>query len=260
MSQNVDPYYTGGESLEAKAVRLLNRQLGELQSIRGLNGESPQFTACYDATRTALDKFLGPESHHTKTFCNILFLDFQMSVTPFGGMAPPPGYVSAEDLRIFREGCNTADATLRAAIRHVEDYGVFVVQPKPEPIGRGRGKGGVSQNFHGPVHLNQAIATDSAVQRIGHVGNKTGTDLKEISNLLQQSQDLSPNQVRQAVADVEALAAEVEKPEERRNWKTVLDTGQKILDVAGKATDLAGKLAPYLPAVAGLIEAAGRHI
>jgi hypothetical protein len=183
-----------------------------------------------------------------------------MTTIGYGEFAPPPGYVSPEDLRAYQEGSATAEQTLKAAIQEIEDFGVHVEEPKPA-TGRGRGRsGGISQNFHGPTQINQAIATDSAVQRIGRLGNQTGADLKELSNLLQQSQDLSPNQVRQAVADVEALAVEVEKPEERRNWKAVLDTGQKILDVAGKATDLAGKLAPYLSPVVALIEAAGRHI
>jgi hypothetical protein len=62
--------------------------------------------------------------------------------------------------------------------------------------------------------------------------------------------------VRQGVADVEALAVEVEKPEEKRNWKAVLDYGQKILDVAGKAVDLGAKLGPYLPAVVELVDKA----
>ncbi len=246
------------ESPDKKAIRLLNRQLGELQSIRGLNAENPLFTAWYDTTKTALDRFLGPDSHHTRTFGSIMFLDFQLTVTPFGGTAPPSSYVSPEDLRIFREGCNTADATLRAAIRHVEDYGVYAEEPRPKPAPAGRRKGGVSQNFHGPVQLNQAIATDSAVQRVGHVGNETGIDLKELSDLLQQSQDLTPRQVRQGVADIEALADEVEKPEEKRNWRSVLECGQRVLELAGKAVDLGTKLGPHLPAVVALIEKA-RH-
>jgi hypothetical protein len=243
------------ESLDRKAIRLLNRQLGELQAIRGLNSEDPAFTAWHDATRTALDKFLGPESHHTRTFCNLMFLDFRMTVTPFGGMQPPPGYVSPEDLRIFREGCSGADATLRAAIRHVEDYGVCVEELKPAPAGRGRGRsGGINQTFHAPVTMNQAIATDSAVQRIGHLGDRTGAALKEISDLLQQSQDLTPRQVRQGIADVEALAVEVEKDEHKRNWGVVLEHGQRALDLAGKAVDLGTKLGPLLPTVVTLME------
>jgi hypothetical protein len=180
-----------------------------------------------------------------------------MTVTPFGRMPPPPGYVSAEDLRIFREGCSSADATLRAAIRHVEDYGTHVERVNPLLAIAGRGKtGGVSQTFHAPVTMNQAIAADGAVQRIGHVGNKTGSDLKEILYLLQQSQDLTPRQLTEGTADIEALAVEVEKPEEKRNWKAVLEYGQKVLDVAAKAVDLGAKLAPYTPAILTLTDQA----
>lgn len=82
------------------------------------------------------------------------------------------------------------------------------------------------------MRLNQAIATGSAVLRVSHLGDKTGADLKEISDLLQQSQDLSPNQVRQGVADIAALAVQVEKPEEKRNWKAVLGRGQSVLELA----------------------------
>jgi hypothetical protein len=106
------------------------------------------------------------------------------------------------------------------------------------------------------LSLNQAIATDSAIQRIGHVGDKTGADLKEISDLLQQSQDLTPRQVMHGIADIEALAVEVEKPEEKRNWRAVLDYGQKVLDLAVKATDLGAKLAQHPPTIVGLMEGA----
>jgi hypothetical protein len=77
------------------------------------------------------------------------------------------------------------------------------------------GGGSVSQTFHAPVTMNQAIATDSAVQRIGHLGDKTGSALKEISDLLQQSQDLTPRQVKQGVADVEAWRSKSRSPRRR---------------------------------------------
>jgi hypothetical protein len=256
MSQNIDPSFN--ESPEAKAIRLLNRQLGELQqTIRSLNNtDNPRFKAWRDTTRGVIERFLGKENHHTMRFVSTRF--FTMTTIGYGEYAPPPGYVSPEDLRAYQEGSATAEQTLKAAIQEIEDFGVHVEEPKPS-TGKGRSRsGGISQNFHGPTQINQAIATDSAVQRIGRVGNQTGADLKELSNLIQQSQDLSPNQVRQAVADVEALAVEVEKPEEKRNWKAVLDTSQKILDVAAKAADLAAKLAPYTPTVVALVENA-RH-
>ncbi len=258
MSQNVDPHFS--ESPEAKAIRLLNRQLGQLQTVRGYDDDHPEFTAWRDATREILQKFLGKDSQFTTTFNGARFYGPSYMESDFPGVRRrPEDFQKRIHAEAFQKGCAKVDATIRAAIRHVEDFGVHVEESKQTERGRGRG-GAINQNFHGPTHVNQAIATDSAVQKIGRVGNQTGADLKDLSNLLQQSQDLSPNQVRQAVADIEALAVEVEKPEEKRNWKAVLDTGQKILDVAGKATDLAGKLGPYIATVVALIEAAGRHI
>jgi hypothetical protein len=226
-----------------------------LQTVRGLNYKDPAFTAWRDTTTNILDKFLGPDDNHSHRFQTLRFSG-PIRILPFGSRVPRPGYISHEDAEAFRRSCETSDATLRAAIKHVEDFGVYVEEYKPTPAGRGRGKssGGVSQNFHGAVNLNQAIATDSAVQRIGRVGNKTGTELKEILYLLQQSQDLTPRQVRQGVADVEALAVEVEKPEEKRNWTAVLECGQRVLDLAAKAADLGAKLGPHLPILVALVE------
>ncbi len=90
--------------------------------------------------------------------------------------------VSANNGTAFRVGCETSDASLRAAIRHVEDFGVYVEETKPAPVGRGDGRsGGVTQNFNGPVTFHaQAIATDNAIQKIEHMGNTTGSSLKEM--------------------------------------------------------------------------------
>jgi hypothetical protein len=71
---------------------------------------------------------------------------------------------------------------------------------------------------------------------------------------LQQSEDLTPRQVRLGLAGIEALAEEVQKPNEKRNGKRILENGQIILDVANKATDLVQKLAPYLPVIIALVE------
>jgi hypothetical protein len=243
------------ESPEAKAIRLLNRQLGELQTVRGLNHLDPKFQAWRITTLGVLERFLGKDSHHTAAFRYMDFSSREMIIAPFGA-SPPPDYISPKDTYEFKAGCEATDELLRAAIREVEDFGVHVEEAKPAKAGRGKG-GGVSQHFSADtMHVTQAVAADSAVQRINHLGNKTGADLKEISNLLQQSQDLSPNQVRQGVADVEALAVEVEKPEEKRNWKTVLEYGQRVLELAGKAVDLGTKLGPHLPTVVALVEAA----
>jgi len=239
----------GEESPQQKAIRLLNRQLGQLQTIRSLNYKHAEFKAWHDATLSILERSLGPASQHTIRFRDTRFSG-PSSRKPWGSRRPPLDYVSPQDGAAFQKGCGTTEASLRAAIDEVTEFGVYTGEAKPMPAGRG---GGVSQTFHAPVTMNQAIATDSAVQRIGRIGDKNGADLKEISNLLQQSQDLSPNQVRQGVADIEALAAEVEQPEEKRNWKVVLDYGQKVLDLAGKATDLGTKLWPYTPTIVALV-------
>jgi hypothetical protein len=246
------------ESDEQKAVRLLNRQLGGLMIVRGLNYERGEFTAWRDTTTSVLQKYLGSESPHTVRFMKTRFTPSVFRARPWGSGPRPKGYISPEFRDAFSQGCETAEATIKAAIGHIQDFGVRVEAPKHTPAGRGR-SGGISQNFLGPTQVNQALAADSAVQRIGRIGNQAGIDLNELSNLLQQSQDLSPNQVMQGVADIEGLAEEVEKPEEKRNWKAVLEYGLRVLDLAGKAVDLGGKLAPYLPAVVALVESAKLH-
>ena len=245
------------ESPERKAIRLLNRQLGQLQTIRGFNNDHPDFKTWRDTTREILERYLGKASHHTTRFRDTRFYGPSYLRSDYPGIRhPPEGHEGRVQAEAFQKGCATADASLRAAIKHVEDFGVHVEEPKSVPAGRG---GGV--NFHAPVTVeNLAIAADSAIQRIRHVGNKTGADLKEISDLLQQSQDLTPRQVRQGVVDIEALAVEAEKPEEKRNWKAVLERGQAILELASKAVDLGEKLAPYTPAILTLMDQARHYI
>ena len=102
--------------------------------------------------------------------------------------------------------------------------------------------------------MNQAIAAASAIQKIGHVGDATGPSLKEIADLLQQSEDLTPRQVKDGLAGIEGLAEEVQKPEPSRNWKSILKNRQAVLDIAGKAVDLGEKLARYTPAVVALVD------
>jgi hypothetical protein len=242
------------EEYKQKAIRLLKRQLLELKAVRVTNYKSPMFKAWHVTTSSVLETFLGPHSNYTNRFRNTRFL----SLEPFDGDFEFSDDVSTNDGMTFRSACDTTEASLKAAIRHVEDFGVYIEEAKPAPAGRGRGRSG-GVHFNAPVHVhNFAVAADSAVMRISHLGDKTGADLKEISDLLQQSQDLAPNQVRQGVADIEALAVEVEKPEEKRNWRSVLERGQRIMELAGKAVDLGAKLAQYTPTIVALVEKA-RH-
>ncbi len=231
------------ESFDQKAVRLLTEQLKELGSVRGLSSGDPQFKAWHNTTISLLKRFLAPTSPHLESFIDI---GFWTNIYP-----APPGH----ERQLFVDGCRTAEASLRAVVKEIEEFGVHVEQHPAKPAAA---QGGVHQNFYGSVEItNQAIATDNAIQRIGQMGD-TGASLKEIAELFQQSEDLTKRQVKEGLAGIEALAVEVQKPEAKRNWKSVLDYGQTVLTIAGKAGDVAPKLAPYLPAIGDFVHNA-RH-
>jgi hypothetical protein len=226
------------ENSHQKAISLLKRQWEELQIVRALSSDHPRFKSWEDTTQRVLEKFLGKNNQHTIRFADTSFFPMVFPSTEY------------EDLRRFKQGCATVDETLKAAIRDIEDFGVYEEYPKPANS-RGGSGGGLSQNFHGPVSIhNFAIATDNAMQKIEHMGDQTGgASLKQIAKLFQQSEELSPRQVKEGLAHIEAVAVEVSKSEVKRNWKTVLESGNAILELTNKATDLAKKLAPYTPVV-----------
>jgi hypothetical protein len=246
------------ESPEGKAVRLLKRQLAVLQeTIRSLDSTyNPKFTAWRDTTRGMLERFLGKDSHHAKSFSNTIFCGVPVIRTGPGGQLVLERSVTPEDIRLFHEGCKAVEETLKAAIDEVVEFGVHTGRAEPASIRSGRTGHGVSQTFNASVSMNQAIATDHATQYAGQIGNTVGSSLKAIAALLSESDHLTRHEVRQGVADTEALEVEAEKPEAKRNWKAVLDSGQRILELAGKAVDLGTKIGPYLPAVVSLVERA----
>lgn len=250
------------ESPEQKAIRLLNRQLEELKTVRSMNHKRAEFKAWHDTTTSILERFLGSDSEHTTRF----------QMTRFSG-APriqrwrarplPPDYVSNEDRTMFQRGCETVEVTLKAAIRSIEDFGVHAEQPKPAPARRGKDRngGGVTQTFNAPVSIhNLAIAADHAKQKIGNMGDETSVSLREIATLLPQSMDLTPSQVQEALKGIEVLGTETQKPPQRRDWKSILNYGSSVLAIADKAADLGHKLAQYTPQIVALIEAAKQHL
>jgi hypothetical protein len=160
-------------------------------------------------------------------------------------------------------GAVIADATVRAAIRYVEDFGVHVEQPAPAPTRRGRGgNDGVTQTLNAPLTIHcQAIATDGAIQNIGQMGETTvGSSLKEIAHLLQRSEELTPREVKEGFAHIEAVAIEEKQPEPKRNWTVLLERGSAILGLVDKATDLSTKVAPYTSAIMTLVEQAKHYL
>lgn len=215
------------ESPDAKAIRLLNEQLKELGSVRGLSSDHPQFKAWHNTTVSLLKRFLAPTSPHLESFIDI---GFWTHIYP-----APPGH----EHKLFVDGCRTAEASLKAVVKEIENFGVHAEQHSPKTAA---GQGGVHQTFHGPVTIqSQAIATDNAIQKIGNIGSTIGASLKEIADIFRESEELTQRQVKEGLAGIEALAVEVRKPEAKRNWRSVLDCGQVVLAIADKATDLAHK-------------------
>src|SRR6266849_68901 len=165
------------ESLDAKAIRLLNEQLKELESVRGLSSYDPLFKAWHNTTVSLLKRFLAPTSPHLQSFIDI---GFWTSIYP-----APPGH----EHQLFVDGCRTAEASLKAVVKEIENFGVHVEQ---NPVKTAAGRGGPHQTFHGPVTIqNQAIATDNAIQKIGNMGDTIGASLKEIAEVFKQSEELS---------------------------------------------------------------------
>jgi len=247
------------ESPDRKAVRLLNEQLKELESVRGLNYKDPVFKAWRVQTKSYLELFLPPNSAYTDSFENLSFASRSFRRAAWGSRPKPPGYVSREDQYHFAEDCKTAEGTIKAVAKHIEEFGVHSGHDPGPPVGKVRGgtnRGGVHQTFNAPVSLNQAIAADNATQNVGHLGDAMamGASLEEIRGLFEQSQNLTQGQVREGLVAVDALSLQIQTPEHQRNWKSVLDYGQAVLTLADKATDLAHKLAPYLPAVVTLVQ------
>jgi hypothetical protein len=239
-----------------QAVRLLNEQLKELESVRGLNYKDPTFLGWRDTTTSLLQKFLPPDSPHLARFKNLAFTSRVSRRQPWGSPPRPPGYISPQNQEHYRAECRTAEATIRAALKHIEEFGVHTEQHATQPDTKKHG-GGVQQNFYGNVTIqNQAIATDNAIQKIGHLGDTTGADLKAIADLLMQSQDLTPRQVNDGLAGIEVVASEVQKPKAQWNWKSIFDYGQRVLSLTEKATDLAHKLAPHKETIVALVQSA----
>ena len=161
-----------------------------------------------------------------------------------------------EDLEKFASDAEVADACLKGAIERIRVFGVARDEPEPAKPARGRSRGSLTQHFHGPV--NQAVAMDSATQNVGHIG-PSGSTVDEVVRLLRESEELTKREVGEAARAAEQLNAEVQKPDEGRNWKSVAEWGNTLLGIAGKATDLTEKLTSHMPWIAQLVEQARHH-
>jgi hypothetical protein len=252
------------ETPEQRAIRLLTVQLKEIGThICGLNDDQHhEFKAWRDTTRGYLERFLGKQNHHATRFVSTRFHGPSYLRSDYPGVSQGPSAREiGEQAQAFQKGCATATATLKAAIKEIEEFGLHVEQPQPAPPasrGRAPSGGGVSQTFINS-RVNQALAADNATQRVEHIGDEIGPSLEEVAALLKQSDVISAKTLNEALQGIDVLIAETRKPEGKRDWKSVLTYGQLVMETVGKASDLANKLAPYTPHIVALVEAA-KHV
>jgi hypothetical protein len=244
---------------ESAAITLLNDQLNKLMGIRSLDLKHPDFILWRDSVANLFQRFLSPDSSHFVTFRD---LRFRAPITrtrplPYSYRGPRPSEVkSPADAAQFEKDCAIAEVCIRGAMDEIRNFGVYSDKANPPA----QKSSGAVQNFFGTVNIqNQAIATDNAIQHIEQMGN-TGNDLKEIAELLKQSMDLTGREQVEGLKSLESIATEVQRPEQRRNWKGILDAGEKLTNIVQKTTDVATKLAPYMPTIATFIEQAKHHL
>jgi hypothetical protein len=248
------------EQTEFNPINLFSEQQIKLETLRSLHARHPEFIGWRNTTTTLFQKLL-PDSPHFATFSDLRFRGQQqlgVRRLPYSYRGTPPREsTSPEDTAKFQSDCDIAVACIKGAIDEILAFGVHA------DTGTGKvphARGGFQQNFNGPVTIqNQAVATDKAIQNIGQMGD-TGASLQEITALLNQSLDLTGRERIEGLKAIEAIVAEMKKPEDVRNWNSVFQWGEKLVTVAGKATDMASKLAPHIPAISALIGHAAKKL
>jgi hypothetical protein len=251
------------QATEPNAVSLFNAQLTKVERVRQLDFRHPEFMNWHDTTLMLFQRFLPPDSPHFSRFRDLRFRESSFVPArklPFSYRGPRPGpdtTISPEDKQRFESACEIAAGCIEGAIDEILSFGVHVdTGTRKAP----RRSGGFQQNFNAPVTIGaQAIATDNAIQNIQHSGG-TGVSLQEIAALLNQSLELTGRERIEGLKAIETIATEIHRPEQSRDWNTVLESGEKLVSIAGKATDLASKLAPYVGAITGLIGQATKHL
>jgi len=218
--------------VEPNPISLFNEQLMKLETVRGLNPKHPEFICWRNTTTTLFQKFL-PDSPHFTTFGYLTFRGQQqlgVRRLSYGYRGPlPRESASPEAAAKFQSDCDIAVACIKGAINEIQAFGIRA------DTGAGkapRTRGGFQQNFNGPVTIhNQAVATDKAIQHIGQLGN-IGASLQEITALINQSLDLTGRERIEALKTIEALAAEMRKPEGARDWKSVFQYGETLARIS----------------------------
>lgn len=247
---------------EYSAIELLNRQITGLVIVRNYDFRHPEFITWKDSTMNLFQRLLPPDSAHLVRFRDLRFRGPVQAARrlPFNYRGPLPGpseTITAADKEAFQKACAIAEGCIKGAIEDVRYFGVRseVTNKKMR-----QSAGGVQQNFHGPVTFqNQAIATDNAIQNIGQMGGSAAS-LKEIAALLNDSLELTGRERLDGLKAIEGIASENAKPPASRNWKSMVDCGERLMTIAGKASDVATKLAPHLPAITAWVHEAAKKL
>lgn len=240
------------------ATSLLEEQLTRLEDVRHLDYKSPLFIRWRNTITTLFQRFLSQDSPHFHTFRELEFRALgPIRTRPFSYRGPlPPTGMSPADKARFQKDCDIAAECIKAALEEIRALGVY---SGSDPA-RTANVRTFHQNFNAPVTFqNQAIATDNSIQLIGQMGD-TGTGLEEIRALLDQSMEITGREKSEGFQALKNIASEVQKPSESRNWKSILDCGEKLVGIASKATDMAIRLAPHMPVITVLVEEAVKKL
>lgn len=100
-----------------------------------MNCKDPVFKAWRVQTKSYLERFLPPNCAYMDSFENLSFASRSFRRAAWGSRPKPPGYVSREDQYHFAEDCKTAEGTIKAVLKHIEEFGVHLGHDLGRPVG-----------------------------------------------------------------------------------------------------------------------------
>lgn len=231
-----------------QALELFERQVEQLAALRNGDGKNPSFIRWRDTT-TGLFKRFGADSPH---FARYKLLKFRLvGDLRFAAGRNRPRSAEQERER-FGRSCDISRECIMGIITEIEHFDL--PSPSVGETPTKKDKVGVHQEFHGPVTINaQQIATEHAVQSLTQTNNKLAESFKQITTLLEESENLTRRDQREALEAIQSLSEQMQRKEHEGKSQAILQNGQKLLGIMDKAIDVGKKLAPYVAMVRGLL-------
>lgn len=224
-----------------QAIDSFDRQLEQLQQLRNGNGSDPAFVKWRDTTTGLFERF-APQTPHFRRY-KLLKFRLRQGVMTLGRYREPPN-VEAET-ELFSRSCEIARQCITGVIEEIERFDIVSAQPDTS-VKKGHAAG-VHQEFHGTVNIQaQQIAAENAMQTLTQTNNQLADNLRHISALLEESEELTRKDQRVALEAIQNLSEQAMKKEGARDKSVILENGKNLLAIADKAVDVAKKLAPYL--------------